>query len=333
MEIQRGVVFSLALLLSLNLPDSAVRSEYARRRDALSPYGLDPPDEIGGWFNDHLISELLFESGQKLGYPLKPRQITFPAGYTIVSYNAPEEARLPEISWETYNLAMCAKLGRSLHAQIGAAIDEDLEGAFVAGQRFVSSYGAVDLRLTTTLIDALNLTLPPHMQWLVTSVAHSPEKIATASLIQKIAPGFVGEGDPDGTLFLLFLDRFYSLKSCEGRSNFFEDDPAGFLKVVFLYMETFISLAQAQADLVPARTYLRSQERVPPPSGIRLDQALRATYQDVSEQWGFDLSAGEGGLYLGERLDRRLCGIYSIYRNMILNPSWIRTEDLRAIIP
>ncbi|RYG29994.1 hypothetical protein EON81_25730 [bacterium] len=160
-EIERGLVFSLALFLCMGSADPRMNAEYARRRARLTPYADDPLENRGVDFDGNRIGELMFECVQKLGDEVSPRLIRLSSGASFPSYNSPSEDRLPRLTGESLDRAGCERLAQSVFAQIGEAINEDLEGAFIAGLRFVSSYGRVDSDTTVVLIGALETAMPP----------------------------------------------------------------------------------------------------------------------------------------------------------------------------
>lgn len=324
LDAQKGLIFLAALDMSVDASSASAAEnlEFARR---LSLHLPDVPEDVGGNFYPDVIIGLLMELSAKLRSETNPRAIALPSGASIPSLPPFQAPRLPEINSDSLQLASCAHVARSLVPMIGGAIDEDLEGSYIAGHLFISAYGQTDIRSTTQLVrDALSM-LPPHMGWFHSCLKFSPEEIRLGNPMQKVLSCFVGGSLPYlfGILSLL-SDSLHFSGPGQRREQIWTASLTEFCHVAVLEALDLVAHPQVRPHLRDIGASLASEGYGAPPDGLSLQAAVGRVFQEVAAHWGYEMSAEEQDLYLGEKLDRRSCIMLRALINAALNPAWIR---------
>ncbi len=335
LPILKGVLFSMGAELTLVPASKTSRALQIAKRispqidtmQAEEAEGESLDGEFKGQnFDSSVMETLLTELAVGLGMEFEPRVITTPSGGTISSFQVPAQKRLPPLHPEI-TLAESADVARVLFAELGNAIEEDLEGAFLAGVWYAVSYGQVDSRSTYQQIQATVAVRPPHLDSLVRIPLLEQEELSSADAVQRAFAAFMTDDDPMLEPAVEFFNRLHAHFGGRARPEAWSGNLRTFCAFVIFQSVRFAVEEPTLEDLLIVRRELLERGFIPAPAGQSLAHAVEQITTEVRVTWGYDRELMDDynpfAVPLCERVDLRICVIYAALRQAVLEPAWV----------
>ena len=327
---QRGLAFMLALDLSVNLSseDQAESFEVMCRFSPLLPLRSE---SMGVNFNTIKIASLLSEFAFRLDPKFQPYPLhKSPDGTCTYAFPRPVVHHLPPFNIDAMCLAVFDTILSSLYRQIGEHIHEDLEGAYLAGHRFISTYAELDKTATVHVARLAVSFTPPHLKWFQQALLFSPEQIATCCPLEKISSCFMGLENQE-----VFQKAPQVFQAAKNLSDSFHYSAAGdriaviwaadvpaFTRVIVTAHVILHELHSEPEWLLEHRHALAREGFQPPPLCQSASDAFTVVRDQVRARWGYDVDASSESLYPAEQWSRRCCVMFMCTANAFMRPDW-----------
>lgn len=323
-DVRKGLLFLLGLELGV-LPLELEQVAATALLQKLSPHFPDIPEELGGNFFDGRIAELLLEVGHKLDKDFQQRVVSTTAGgEDILSYGRlPANLQLPEISLdESFTMHRWERFLTALYGKIGANIDEDAEGAYLAGLRFARAYFHMDRASTIKIAAIVSSAQLPHFTWFRYVLHLNPDEVPPKRRTQKIMQ-----------MFLLGFDEKFG-QACALSQQIsdllhFNTDGSEDERIGNLNLGAFINQLghfrvrpEAASKLSDDDLILLKEARfLNPPACTSHKEVLGWLESTVKRIWDYSLFAEED-LNPGETATRKACAILAFAVAGLMRPSW-----------
>ena len=324
--VQKGLIFLIAFSMRVKGPQTS-QEDWLRFSQKLSKkIKLKPPHipkDLGGDFYDAKIEPLFVELVDRFLDPFLPRQIEFPSGRIGPVWNRSKENKLPEcLSPETYLMIEWEEVMTSFCTQIGEFINEDLEGAYLAGFNFFDEYFPFDNAGTIQIAELVTQFLPPHLKWFERCLYFDPKQIAQGNPVQKTLDCFIDQKNPRlyGAV-ATFSDALHFCGPMIRRAEVWDASlilytaQAGIAQTNLGQESRNSWFMQVQKDLI-------EQGFKTPLKCCSIEEVVSVVAAEVNERFGLQILEEEKSLTAGENYTRRCAVSFICVVNAFLNPDW-----------
>jgi hypothetical protein len=322
---QKALAFLIGLNLALTPQESEEKALRLSRR--MSSYAPKPPNGMGGNFYDDKIVDLLSELAYRVDPDFSPRILPDKS----LVYEKPKKHLLPDYKIdEAHTLEETDVFMSSLLEQIGENIDEDIEGSYLAGLLFASSYSRMDMMGTRIAGGLAMELLPPQYTWFFDCVLDpfefTPEQMREADPVRKILPNLLKKYRSYPIVEKETIDLNYFLYHSAPdvvREDVWEIETPNFTwfaatSRIPMYDEDEIS----RSEIKDMRDELIRIGNETPPKCSTEEEAFTAVCKAVIKVFGYNPSETDDGLYNAQKWIRRCCVVYICAINEALRHGW-----------
>jgi hypothetical protein len=359
-EQQKGLMFLTAFCLRATYQPSSLEDWISFTRklsDNISESAPHIPHGQGVNYSRKNISPLLAEFAKRfVGDGFAPRSYapaSLYAGEVFEIEGKPYEVRDEGWVWEgnpmlpsclceeTWQMADWDEVMTSLCAQIGEAINMDLEGAYLAGFLYFERQYGMDPEATLQIAQLVSGMLPPKFMWFRHLMNFDAKMAAQGNPMQKVLDCFlVGIPNEAPLLYRLvtFLsDQLHYEAPGKRRQGIWDDSLVHFACIVASQRDWFEDGVFANCsdygavpeddqpdrqDVASLTEYLKVKEWAVPNSCKSLEEALGTVAAQIEARWGYRILDDSEDLTPADNWTRRACTLHVCTVNSVIRPGW-----------
>lgn len=308
-DVQKGIAFITTLSWMIGEEGNPLSARLAE----VTHYFPSVPEWRGQMIYDGVITDLLAELAFRCDPDFDPVHIQTPSGASFPIFEKPETDRFPEIGSEDEKPDVNLRVGPEFFRQLGAAIDEDLEGAMLAAYWFASG-NHMDVRSLNQMAHIAESLRPPHLYYFAYLIGADPDSAIKSFPAEGSIIPFCTGTDVLSKVYLEVAYRCQFTKSQRGRGEDWNKNLRDFAThVASLAEEAVLKFGPFTAEqLAETRAWLTSPVR------RSLSKTVEDVESDLREHQGFGYDYDESNFYPAQRYDLRAYIIAATVRRVAL---------------